>query len=73
LQKLLGILIAIVLSVANVLSAGTASQFGTGNAILIALQLFFGGVAIIYLDEVLKKGHGLFYSSIPLFSATNIW
>ena len=50
-----------------------AGQLGSGNAILIALQLFAGGAIVIYLDEALKKGHGLISSGIALFTATNIW
>uniref|UniRef100_A0A0E0ER56 Translocon Sec61/SecY plug domain-containing protein n=1 Tax=Oryza meridionalis TaxID=40149 RepID=A0A0E0ER56_9ORYZ len=57
-QKLLGILIAIGEAVAYVLS-GIVSQLGTGNAILIILQLFFAGIIVICLDELLQKGYGL--------------
>uniref|UniRef100_A0A0E0II19 Translocon Sec61/SecY plug domain-containing protein n=1 Tax=Oryza nivara TaxID=4536 RepID=A0A0E0II19_ORYNI len=60
-QKLLGILIAIGEAVAYVLSGmyGSVSQLGTGNAILIILQLFFAGIIVICLDELLQKGYGL--------------
>lgn len=73
-QKLLGILIAIGEAVAYVLSGmyGSVSQLGTGNAILIILQLFFAGIIVICLDELLQKGYGL-GSGISLFIATNIW
>ena len=30
-----------------------------GNAILIIMQLFFAGVIVIILDELLQKGYGL--------------
>ncbi|EHA8586299.1 protein transport protein Sec61 subunit alpha [Cocos nucifera] len=72
-QKLLGILIAIGEAVAYVLSGmyGSVSQLGTGNAILIILQLFFAGIIVICLDELLQKGYGL-GSGISLFIATNI-
>ncbi|KAF3777188.1 transport protein Sec61 subunit alpha [Nymphaea thermarum] len=72
-QKLLGILIAIGEAVAYVLSGmyGNVSQLGAGNAILIILQLFFAGIIVICLDELLQKGYGL-GSGISLFIATNI-
>ncbi|KAK1321771.1 hypothetical protein QJS10_CPA03g01343 [Acorus calamus] len=72
-QKLLGILIAIGEAVAYVLSGmyGSVSQLGTGNAILIILQLCFAGIIVICLDELLQKGYGL-GSGISLFIATNI-
>lgn len=41
------------------------------NALLIILQLFFSGVVVIILDELLQKGYGL-GSGISLFIATNI-
>ena len=43
----------------------------TGSALLIILQLFFAGVVVIILDELLQKGYGL-GSGISLFIATNI-
>ncbi|MQL73742.1 hypothetical protein Taro_006090 [Colocasia esculenta] len=60
-QKLLGILIAVGEAVAYVLSGmyGSVSQLGTGNAILIILQLIFAGIIVICLDELLQKGYGL--------------
>ncbi|MQM17858.1 hypothetical protein Taro_050838 [Colocasia esculenta] len=72
-QKLLGILIAVGEAVAYVLSGmyGSVSQLGTGNAILIILQLIFAGIIVICLDELLQKGYGL-GSGISLFIATNI-
>ncbi|KAJ6829091.1 protein transport protein Sec61 subunit alpha-like [Iris pallida] len=50
---------------------GSVSQLGAGNAILIILQLFFAGIIVICLDELLQKGYGL-GSGISLFIATNI-
>ncbi|KAI5007986.1 hypothetical protein ZWY2020_009034 [Hordeum vulgare] len=72
-HKLLGILIAIGEAVAYVLSGmyGSVSQLGTGKAILIILQLFFGGIIVICLDELLQKGYGL-GSGTSLFIGTNI-
>ena len=73
-QKLLGILITIGEAVAYVLSGmyGNMNDLGVGNAILIIVQLFFAGIIIICLDELLQKGYGL-GSGISLFIATNIW
>jgi protein transport protein SEC61 subunit alpha len=61
-------------AVAYVLSGmyGSVGQLGVGNAILIIVQLFFAGIIVICLDELLQKGYGL-GSGIPLFVATNIW
>ncbi|KAK2992540.1 hypothetical protein RJ640_004314 [Escallonia rubra] len=72
-QKLLGILIAVGEAVAYVLSGtyGSVSQLGVGNAILIIIQLWFAGIIVICLDELLQKGYGL-GSGISLFIATNI-
>jgi protein transport protein SEC61 subunit alpha len=72
-QKLFGIIITIGEAVAYVLSGmyGNVRDLGAGNAILIIIQLFFAGVIVIVLDELLQKGYGL-GSGISLFIATNI-
>lgn len=72
-QKLFGILITVGEAVAYVVSGmyGDVGQIGAGNAILIILQLFFAGILVIILDEMLQKGYGL-GSGISLFIATNI-
>ncbi|KAH9570637.1 hypothetical protein CY35_02G050900 [Sphagnum magellanicum] len=72
-QKLLGVLITIGEAVAYVLSGmyGNVRDLGAGNAILIIVQLFFAGIIVICLDELLQKGYGL-GSGISLFIATNI-
>ncbi|CAN8327714.1 unnamed protein product [Cochlearia groenlandica] len=72
-QKLLGILIAIGQALMYVFSGmyGPFSQLGSGNAILIVLQLVFGGIIVLCLDELLQKGYGL-GSGISLFIATNL-
>lgn len=72
-QKLFGIIITIGESVAYVLSGmyGDVKDLGAGNAILIIIQLFFAGIIVIILDELLQKGYGL-GSGISLFIATNI-
>ncbi|KAM7265384.1 hypothetical protein ACFE04_003067 [Oxalis oulophora] len=71
-QKLLGILITIGQAVLYVLSGmyGSVDQLGVGNAFLFILQLCFGGIIVICLDELLQKGYGL-GSGISLFKATN--
>ncbi|KAL6650698.1 hypothetical protein ACP70R_009623 [Stipagrostis hirtigluma subsp. patula] len=71
LQKLLGILIAAASSIGKVLVSTIADKLSTGQTILIVLQLFFGGVIVIYLDDLLRKGYGLL-SGIPLFTTTKI-
>merc|ERR1719161_204338 len=72
-QKLVGMLITLGEAVAYVMSGmyGEISELGAGNAILIIIQLFFAGVIVILLDELLQKGYGL-GSGISLFIATNI-
>jgi protein transport protein SEC61 subunit alpha len=72
-QKLFGIVITVGEAVAYVLSGmyGNIHDLGAGNAILIILQLFFAGIIVIILDELLQKGYGL-GSGISLFIATNI-
>eukprot|EP00640_Fibrocapsa_japonica_P001852 CAMPEP_0113952296 /NCGR_PEP_ID=MMETSP1339-20121228/90327_1 /TAXON_ID=94617 /ORGANISM="Fibrocapsa japonica" /LENGTH=446 /DNA_ID=CAMNT_0000960873 /DNA_START=300 /DNA_END=1640 /DNA_ORIENTATION=+ /assembly_acc=CAM_ASM_000762 len=72
-QKLFGILITIGEAVAYVVSGmyGDLGTLGAGNAILIIAQLFFAGLIVIILDELLQKGYGL-GSGISLFIATNI-
>ncbi|KAK8950546.1 hypothetical protein KSP40_PGU007183 [Platanthera guangdongensis] len=71
-QKLLGILIAIGMAVAYVLSGmyGSVSQLGAANAILIIIQLFFASIIVICLDDLLQKGYGI-GSGISLFIAIN--
>merc|ERR1712232_978808 len=72
-QKLFGMLITLGEAVAYVVSGmyGDLKDLGAGNAILIIIQLFFAGVIVIILDELLQKGYGL-GSGISLFIATNI-
>jgi len=50
---------------------GDVKELGAGNAILIIIQLFFAGIIVLILDELLQKGYGL-GSGISLFIATNI-
>lgn len=73
--QLFGILITIGEAVAYVVSGmyGDLSTLGAGNAILIICQLFFAGLIVIILDELLQKGCELYvyeafeYSSSTLF------
>merc|ERR1712139_167281 len=72
-QKLFGMLITLGEAVAYVVSGmyGDVKDLGAGNAILIIMQLFFAGVIVLLLDELLQKGYGL-GSGISLFIAVNI-
>ncbi|KAL0026736.1 hypothetical protein WJX79_008864 [Trebouxia sp. C0005] len=60
-QKLLGVLITIGEAVAYVVSGmyGDVRELGVWSAILIITQLFFAGIIVICLDEMLQKGYGL--------------
>lgn len=72
-QKLVGLLVTLVEATAYVMSGmyGDVSAIGTGNAILIVAQLFFAGLMLLMLDELLQKGYGL-GSGISLFIASHI-
>eukprot|EP00747_Dinoflagellata_sp_TGD_P145933 gnl/TRDRNA2_/TRDRNA2_176631_c0_seq9.p1 gnl/TRDRNA2_/TRDRNA2_176631_c0~~gnl/TRDRNA2_/TRDRNA2_176631_c0_seq9.p1 ORF type:complete len:475 (+),score=117.54 gnl/TRDRNA2_/TRDRNA2_176631_c0_seq9:126-1550(+) len=72
-QKLFGMLITMGEAVAYVMSGmyGSVRELGAGNAILIIMELFFAGIIVILLDELLQKGYGL-GSGISMFIATNI-
>lgn len=72
-QKLFGLVITLGQAIAYVLSGmyGDVNELGAGNAILIITQLFFAGIVVITLDEMLQKGYGM-GSGISLFIATNI-
>merc|ERR1719343_541907 len=50
---------------------GDLRELGASSAILIIAQLFFAGIMVLLLDELLQKGYGL-GSGISLFIATNI-
>merc|ERR1719247_2451317 len=60
-------------AVAYVMSGmyGSVRELGAGNAIIIISQLFFAGIIVIILDELMQMGYGL-GSGISLFIATNI-
>merc|ERR1719155_76615 len=50
---------------------GDLRELGAGSALLIIGQLFFAGVVVVLIDELMQKGYGL-GSGISLFIATNI-
>jgi len=50
---------------------GEIETIGTGNAILILLQLTCSGIVVMLLDDMMQKGYGL-GSGISLFIAVNI-
>ncbi|KAM9953032.1 hypothetical protein ACTFIW_006376 [Dictyostelium discoideum] len=72
-QKLFGMLICVGQGVAYIWSGsyGDPAVLGFGNCFLIVLQLFFAGIIVMLLDELLQKGYGI-GSGISLFIATNI-
>jgi protein transport protein SEC61 subunit alpha len=72
-NKLLGILITIGEAVAYVLSGmyGDVRELGAVTAILLIVQLFFAGIIVLTLDDLLSKGYGL-GAGINLFIVTNI-
>jgi len=72
-QKLFGMIITVGQGTAYVLSGmyGDPAELGFGNCLLIISQLFFAGIIVLILDELLQKGYGL-GSGISLFIATNI-
>ncbi|RHY42739.1 hypothetical protein DYB38_001955 [Aphanomyces astaci] len=72
-QKLIGVFITLAQATAYVFAGmyGSVGEIGAANAILIIVQLFFAGLVVIALDEVLQKGYG-FGSGVSLFIATNV-
>merc|ERR1711988_894758 len=72
-QKLFGMLITMGEAVAYVMSGmyGDIRELGAGNAILIIFQLFFAGIVVILMDELMQKGYGM-GSGISLFITTNL-
>jgi protein transport protein SEC61 subunit alpha len=72
-QKLLAFLITMGEAVAYVMSGmyGDLRSLGFTNATLIITQLFFAGVVVILLDELMSGGYGI-GSAVSLFIATNL-
>lgn len=72
-EKFVGLIITLGQAVAYTLFGmyGPISELGLGNAFLIITQLFFSGVLVLMLDDLLTKGYG-FGSAISLFISCNI-
>lgn len=72
-QKVVGLLVTVVEAAAYVASGmyGDVATIGLGNAILIVAQLFFAGLVLLMLDEMLQRGYGL-GSGVSLFIASHI-
>lgn len=72
-SKLLGILITIGEAVAYVLAGqyGDVRDLGPITSLLLIGQLFFAGIIVLTLDDLLSKGYGL-TGGINLFIVTNI-
>ena len=72
-QKLAGMIVTIGQATAYIVGGiyGDFKDMGFTNSFLIVLQLFFAGIIVMLLDELLQKGYGL-GSGISLFIATNI-
>jgi len=69
----LSLIITVVEAVAYVMSGqyGEIANLGSLRCCALIAQLFFSGVMVMLLDELLQKGYGL-GSGISLFIATNI-
>ncbi len=61
LVAVLGMIITIGQGTAYVMSGlyGDVKELGPGNALLIILQLFFSGIIVLILDELLQKYAGI--------------
>jgi len=72
-EKFIGLIITLGQAVAYTLFGmyGPVSELGVGNAFIIITQLFFSGVLVLMLDDLLSKGYG-FGSAISLFISCNI-
>ena len=72
-QKVVGLLVTVAEAAAYVASGmyGDVATIGLGNALLIVAQLFFAGLVLLMLDEMLQRGYGL-GSGVSLFIASHI-
>ncbi|GAB4316615.1 MAG: preprotein translocase subunit SecY [Promethearchaeota archaeon] len=72
-QKVLAVFLTLFQTIAYLIGGafGDAAELGTGQMILIFLQLLFAGILIILLDEMLQKGWGL-GSGVSLFIAAGV-
>uniref|UniRef100_A0A7R9U700 Translocon Sec61/SecY plug domain-containing protein n=1 Tax=Pinguiococcus pyrenoidosus TaxID=172671 RepID=A0A7R9U700_9STRA len=73
LQKLVSIGLTLLAAVAYTACGmyGDVGKLGTGNGVLIVLQLFIAGVVVLFLDEMLQKGYGV-GSGTQLFMTVNV-
>lgn len=72
-QKILAIFLTVFNTIAYLIGGafGNVAEIGPAAIIFIFLQLFFSGIIIILLDEMLQKGWGI-GSGVSLFIATGI-
>ncbi|MBA7706102.1 Protein translocase subunit SecY [subsurface metagenome] len=72
-QKILAIFLTVFNTIAYLIGGafGNIAEIGPAAVIFIFLQLFFSGIIIILLDEMLQKGWGI-GSGVSLFIATGI-
>jgi len=72
-QKILAIFLTVFNTIAYLIGGafGNIAEIGPPAVIFIFLQLFFSGIIIILLDEMLQKGWGI-GSGVSLFIATGI-
>lgn len=72
-SKLLAVLLTVGQSIVQVSTGfyGPVNQIGIQVSVLLVIQLFFSGIIVILLDELLQKGYGL-GSGVNLFIATNV-
>jgi len=72
-QKLLAMVMTVGQAIVSVMSGiyGDPSDLGAFICVMLVLQLFFAGIIVILIDEMMNKGYGL-GSGISLFIATNI-
>jgi len=72
-QKLLAMIMTIGQAIVSVWSGiyGDPSDLGATVCVLLVVQLFFAGIIVVLIDEMMTKGYGL-GSGISLFIATNI-
>jgi len=69
-QKVLAVFITLFQAAAFVLS-NSYGPLPAASAVAVFLQLFFGGVVVLLMDEMLQKGWGI-GSGVSLFIAANV-
>jgi len=71
-QKLLHTVIITALAIYNVCSGtyGPIGELGGFHCVVITFQLIFGGMIVVFLDDLLQKGYGV-TSAVSLFVAAN--